>query len=126
MPHIRAHLVHVIMWLLCVKVTMGQETRHSGIVLCTVRTSPHSDPSTEAANCTTGEHRLVNGPNPLEGRVEICINNAWGTVCSTAFSENEAEVICRNLGLLPSGKVLMHISNACIQQYCTLQVPRVL
>ena len=73
---------------------------------------PHKDPSIllEAANCTTGEHRLVNGTNPLEGRVEICINNAWGTVCSTSFSGDEAEVICRNLGYLPPGNVLAHFT----------------
>ena len=45
----------------------------------------------------TGEVRL-NGTSTLEGRVEICINNAWGTVCSNRFSSSDAQVICRNLG----------------------------
>jgi len=43
----------------------------------------------------------VGGSHPLEGRVEICINNAWGTICENAFSSQDAEVICRQIGELP-------------------------
>ena len=32
-----------------------------------------------------------------EGRVEICINNAWGTVCDTLFGREDATVVCRQL-----------------------------
>ena len=51
-------------------------------------------------NCKDFEIRLVNGStvNPLEGRVEVCINNAWGTICDTGFSIDDAEVICRQFG----------------------------
>ena len=50
--------------------------------------------------CTDFDIRLVNSNtvDPLEGRVEVCINNAWGTVCDTGFSVNDAEVICDQLG----------------------------
>ena len=59
--------------------------------------------------CTDFDIRLVNGStvDPLEGRVEVCINNAWGTVCDTGFSVNDAEVICNQLGHPFSG---MHSS----------------
>jgi len=33
-----------------------------------------------------------------KGRVEICINNAWGTVCHTAFGIPDAQVACYELG----------------------------
>ena len=52
----------------------------------------------------------MNGSNVLEGRVELCINNAWGTVCTDSISEDDVEVICRTAGQLPPGmfqKVLL-------------------
>ena len=60
------------------------------------------------ANCIDYDIRLVNGStvDPLEGRVEVCINNAWGTICDTGFGINDAEVICRLLGHPFSGMYL--------------------
>ena len=49
------------------------------------------------ADCTDGEIRLTDGSNALEGRVEICFNRAWGTVCDTGFGNDEAQVICTQL-----------------------------
>ena len=58
----------------------------------------HTDPmNTFEADCTDGEIRLTDGSNALEGRVEICFNRAWGTVCDTGFGNDEAEVICTQL-----------------------------
>ena len=54
--------------------------------------------TTHTSNCLHGDVRLIDGSNALEGRVEVCINNAWGTVCDKSFSENEAKVICNQLG----------------------------
>ena len=33
-----------------------------------------------------------------EGRVEICINNAWGSICGTLFGNPDAQVACHELG----------------------------
>ena len=40
----------------------------------------------------------MGGANVTLGRVEVCINNAWGTVCNNHYGTREATVICRQLG----------------------------
>lgn len=53
--------------------------------------------------CTEGEVRLVGGEDHLEGRVEICQNDEWGTVCNQVWNTTEASVICRQLRLASNG-----------------------
>ena len=62
--------------------------------------------STPDANCTDGEIRLVDGENQLEGRVEICLNRALGTIWDTIFGEDDANVVCEQLGMTYNGKAI--------------------
>ncbi len=53
--------------------------------------------------CSDGDIRLVNpnavaGSTNLDGRVEICLDEQYGTVCSVGFDRAEAQVICGQLG----------------------------
>ncbi|KAK7489454.1 hypothetical protein BaRGS_00019253, partial [Batillaria attramentaria] len=42
--------------------------------------------------------RLVDGPNPYEGRVEIFWAGQWQPVCTYDFDQRDADVACRQLG----------------------------
>ena len=47
---------------------------------------------------------MVGGSTALEGRVEICDSQAWGTVCDDAWSSVDAGVACIQLGYQRTGK----------------------
>ena len=67
--------------------------------------------STPFANCTTGEARLVPGDDSSttrSGRLELCLNNAWGTVCDTSFDDDDAAVACSQvIGFTGNGTSLV-------------------
>ena len=66
--------------------------------------------STEAGDCVDDQVRLVDGATDeqnltMDGRLEICINNAWGTICNNNFRQVDVEVACGQLsGFQREGK----------------------
>ena len=52
--------------------------------------------------CREYDIRLVGGQNMFQGKVEICSNGTWGTICASAkgsWSRTHAIIACRQLGL---------------------------
>ena len=55
--------------------------------------------------CYNGELRLSDGFDENQGRVEICFDGVWGTVCHNSWDNVDAHVVCHQLGL-NSGSML--------------------
>ena len=55
--------------------------------------------------CVGGDVRLIphNSYTALNGRVEVCVNGTWGTICSDFFDDKDASVVCKQLGYSPYG-----------------------
>lgn len=50
-------------------------------------------------SCTDGDIRLEGGRNEFGGRVEICRNNSFGSICDNGlWNDPEAKVVCNKLG----------------------------
>ena len=58
--------------------------------------------------------RLLEGSTALEGRVSVCKNGMWGTVCSSLWTFTDARVVCRQLGFSVAGEEsVITMSNQC-------------
>jgi deleted-in-malignant-brain-tumors protein 1 len=53
--------------------------------------------------CPQGDIRLQEGATAFEGRVEICINHFWRTLCDNTWDNIDASVACVQLGLPSTG-----------------------
>ena len=51
-----------------------------------------------------GHVRLVGGSTELEGRLELCRNGVWGTLCDNFWDGFDSSVACRQLGFSSEGR----------------------
>ncbi|XP_025764552.1 scavenger receptor cysteine-rich type 1 protein M130 [Oreochromis niloticus] len=61
-----------------------------------------SDSSSAIMNLTCSDSvRLLNGSSLCSGRLEVKSNQSWSSVCEADFDQQDAEVVCRELGCGP-------------------------
>lgn len=53
--------------------------------------------------CSDGMVRLAGSNKENEGRVEVCFNNQYGTICDDSWDNREAGVVCSQLGFPREG-----------------------
>ena len=72
------------------------------------------------SNCSHGDVRLVGSVDGDQGRLEVCVNSAWGTVCSNAFGASDAAVACEAIvGYNSTGKRHHHSFITKVGTCCT-------
>ena len=67
----------------------------------------------QKSDCVDGDVRLEGGMTEYEGRVEVCINKVWGTVCGyfrrrwwryyRDWEEADSNIVCKQLGHMEIG-----------------------
>ena len=57
--------------------------------------------------CVEYDIRLVDGSNDMEGRIEICLNDTWTSICNILWTTNDGNVACRQLGYSQISEVLI-------------------
>ncbi|KAI4903011.1 hypothetical protein NFI96_025537, partial [Prochilodus magdalenae] len=54
--------------------------------------------ATAGVVCSGDKPRLTDGPHECSGRLEVPYKNKWYTVCDAHFDQQDAKVVCRELG----------------------------
>ena len=54
--------------------------------------------------CTDGKLQIRGYPRVGLGRLEVCVNGTWSTVCKDGWDDIDARVACHQLGFSIFGK----------------------
>ena len=56
-----------------------------------------------SVNCSEKVIRLSESTLPYRGRVEVCSNGQWGSICPDSWTDTDAIVVCNQLGFSAFG-----------------------
>ena len=65
-------------------------------------------------DCNDGDLRLVGSQWSYEGTIEVCFDKIWGLISDSAWSQQDAEVVCRQLGYQIQGNLLLFHNISCV------------
>ena len=68
-------------------------------------------------DCNDGDVRLVGSSKSSEGTVEICFENLWGLVSESGWTQEDGEVVCRQLGYPTEGIYSLYYVSVVIEIY---------
>ena len=57
------------------------------------------------ASCDYGDLRVVGGGSVYEGRLEVCLDQRWGTINVAGWTSRDNQVACRQLGFETTGEL---------------------
>ena len=57
----------------------------------------------DSGTYTEGAVRLADGVLEQEGRVEVCIDGVWGSICGTGWDAIDGYVLCKKAGFDDAG-----------------------
>ena len=86
---------------------LSYSSYYSAGVICQGNTSAPTQ-------CELGEVRLVAGQKKTEGRVEVCANGYWATVCYSYWDTVGTELVCKQLGFPREGKETLQANSIVI------------
>ena len=55
--------------------------------------------------CTYGDIRLIGGGFENEGTVQVCYNKLWGLISDSNWDNNDAKIVCKQLGYIGGSKL---------------------
>ena len=61
-------------------------------------------------SCIDGTVRLSGSSVEIAGRVEICLEEIWTSLCDQSWDFKDAQVVCRELGYSPYGLLLTTVT----------------
>ena len=69
----------------------------------------------DGGSCTNHDIRMIRNntgiPFKSNGRIEVCYNNQWGSICNNSWGTNDAKVACGQLGYTKSGTCCISVQS---------------